>query len=174
MSKFTKDARIDTMTIGLLNALALYFAYPLFVHFLSIAGLFADAINTPFLALVSIGALPLLLLFLALSIMPAAFSGIVTFSMAFIVRHAYRYRLQQASWWSLVNLGMAYSVISMAVFGAGFALAPPSFTDQERQVHEWLWPAGAVLLNVVLSIVSAAITYRLLRPTAPGVRPGRK
>ena len=163
MSKFTEDVRFDTVTIGLLNALAWYFAYPLFVSFLSIAGLFGDVLKTPFLALVSVVAFPMLLLFLGLSLIPAAFSSLVTYSLAFVVRNAYHYRLQNSSWRSVVNLGLAYSIISIAAFAICLWLLPPSLTNQERQLHQWLWPTGVVFLSIVVSLVSATITYRLLR-----------
>jgi hypothetical protein len=166
MSRFTEDVRADTLTIGLVNALAWYFAYPLLINFLSVAGLFSDVLKTPFLALVSIAALPMLLLFLGLSLMPAAFSSLVTYSVAFVVRNAYHYRLRASSWWSIATLGAAYSVISIAVFAIGITLLPPSLTEQERLLHEWLWPTGVIFLSIVISLVSATITYRLLKPSA--------
>ena len=160
LSRFTKDVRVDTLTIGLLNALAWYFAYPLFIVFVGIAGVFGDLMDTP----VAIVALPMLLFFLGLSLVPAAFSSIVTYSVAFVIRNAYHYRLHDASWRSVVNLGVAYSTISIAVFAIGMTFRPPYVADQERQIHELLWPTGVIFLNVLVSFVSAAITYRQLRP----------
>jgi hypothetical protein len=166
MSKLTEDVRVDTLTIGLLNALAWYLAYPLFVNFLSIVDYLGDVVKTPFLALASIAALPMLLLFLGLSLVPAAFSSLVTYSVAFVVRNAYHYRLQNSSWRSLIGLAAVYSTISLAVFAIGIMFLPPNLTDQEQKLHQWLWPSGVVILSIMLSVISAWITCRLLRPSA--------
>jgi hypothetical protein len=105
---------------------------------------------------------------LVLSLVPAAFAGVVTYAVGFVVRNAYRYRLQDSSWRSVVNLGTAYSVISLAIFAIGRSLFPHNLSEQEQLVHRWLWPYGLTLLTIVLSIVSAVITWRLLAPTNDG------
>jgi len=164
VATFTKDVRLDTFAIGLSNACAWYVAYPAFLGFVASASLFADAATTPYLVFFSFFALQFFLMFAALSLLPVAFSSIVTYSVAFVVRNAYRYRLQDRSWRTVLNLAGVYSAISIAVFAMGVGLWPPKLHGEEFELHQWLWPAGVMLLNVLVSTISAAITYRLLRP----------
>jgi hypothetical protein len=163
LARFAKDLRADTATIGLLNALAWYLAYPVFIGFLGSARSLGGLVELGFPVIMAFG-LAGMVVMLLLSLVPVVFAGVVTYTVAFIVRYAYRYRLQDTSWRTVANLGAAYSVISLATFAMGLSLFPPNLSEQEQQVHNWLWPYGLTLLTVVLSIVSAATTWRLLAP----------
>ena len=175
VARFAKDLRTDTLAIGVLHALAWYVVYPYSIMFLQIAGLFGEVLETPYLALLAIGAAPLALAFLGFAVASLSIPPVVAYSGAVIAKSVYGYRLPGDSWGAVFNLGVAYSVLCVLTFVVGIGLFPPEFArtiastappymEAQHNVHSWLWPGGLALVSVVLSFVSATVTFLVLRP----------
>ena len=155
LNRFAKDVRADTAVIGLIqaafwNASCLFFLHELAGHNelcgnLGVFGVLAIFLVVPCVATMFLVVMPLLL------------SSLITFFSAVVVRNLFKYTIDNAGSLGVVlNLAIAYCILSMFNLILGMLLFPASFSG-DRVVL-------AFVLTVSFAFLNALITCRTLRP----------